>query len=216
MKKALSFLGLAVLAAGLFPSATVRADDPEITFSNGVVYVYGSDVDDVCDVTIELDSDIEDIRIKIEIDSDEGDQTERFELNEIRYLVFYGGNGNDRFTIHDLPLMDVFDVRFRNYLYGEAGLDALSGGLGDDFICGSGTDANLDGVKDVLTGNAGKDIFVAPYRTTYINKFLGGRWRQIPVRSTEDRVNDFTPNEGDEIWKRDVETGKVSVLPISG
>jgi Ca2+-binding RTX toxin-like protein len=128
------------------------------SLSGGVLYVHGTNGDDVVNVS-------RDAQGQFVVDG----STFAGQVKSIQVRV---GNGNDQITIDS-------SVSVRTYLYGGLGNDTISGGSGQDIInAGDGTDhmSGNDG-NDCLNGGTGGDYYDggAGYDTGgYIGWYGGG------------------------------------------
>jgi Ca2+-binding RTX toxin-like protein len=88
-------------------------------------------------------------RIRVTID----DEQRTFNVADIEFIGFYGGDGNDRFENQ---------TSFGVYAFGYNGNDELIGGSGDDFLHGQ------EG-EDILKGRAGDDLITGGEDLDYID-----------------------------------------------
>ncbi|HEY7154958.1 MAG TPA: hypothetical protein VH575_13430 [Gemmataceae bacterium] len=158
-----------------------------ITFSaaDGVVTIKGTDAVDTAEVRIVSDSTTNNIP-KVEVVHN--DITQRFEVGQVKSILFLGEGGDDSFTNHTEGR---FAIESRAYggsgndvlrggsatdvFYGGDGNDSLYGGAGNDRLYGGPGDDHLDGGlgADLLNGGTGNNTYASGAtdgrRVLYVN-----------------------------------------------
>jgi Ca2+-binding RTX toxin-like protein len=95
---------------------------------------------------------------------------------------------------------------WKQTVYGTAQGDVLVGDSSDDTIWAQGGDDSLDGVHgtDVLDGGDGADTLSGGTGTDYLTGGLGGDRFDLGRHGGWDVIQDYHPEQGDQIW---VQTG---------
>jgi len=145
-----------------------------ITFNaaSGVFSIHGSSLNDAASVRTQQGQVIADVRTVDSAGNVTTSKTVSVDASRVTQIVFYGYNGNDRFTngtsmaalVHGGNGDDVICGGCgRDAAYGEAGNDTLFGSEGNDLLDGGDGHDYLYGQEgtDVLSGGAGNDIIYA-------------------------------------------------------
>lgn len=108
----------------------------DVHFLEGTLAIYGDNSADHVEVTSESDT------LQVHIATNPaGDQTHTFNLQQVRQIVFRGGDGDDIYTSN---------ANINMLIYGDDGDDSLTGGIANDRIfSGAG--------NDTINGNDGDD-----------------------------------------------------------
>ncbi|HEY7428278.1 MAG TPA: CAP domain-containing protein, partial [Gemmataceae bacterium] len=204
-----------------------------ITFSaaDGVVTIKGTDAVDTAEVRIVSDSTTNNIP-KVEVVHN--DRVERFEVGQVKSILFHGEGGNDSFTNHTEGRFAIPSTAYGgsgdDVLIGGGGNDVLYGGDGNDRLYGRGGDDKLYGESgnDVLFGGVGKDEKDELTGGTGADRFLVMEGSD-PVKDKRDEDAVVTFRHGPKNWTEgEIEmvdkvfgtlhekTGNTTLLKLSG
>ncbi len=216
-------LTLGLLAASYTVAAKAQAQDIQFDADNGMVTVYGTNTDDICEVKFRHNWGDHELRIRLwylDEDNDWKRITEYLPAADVVFIQYFGYKGDDEFRWRDMD--DLIDEGYGDPVtvqYGGPGTDTLRGGPGYDYLDG-GADYRVDN----MSGDAGFDTFVQHYRLKkkYANagskesameppKFKIPTVKDLasttPTQSVvqvrvDERENiiDFNPNEDELIW----------------
>ncbi len=122
----------------------------DISLANGQLFIDGTN--DIDDVVIAVEDDEVQVTLGQYVGGTLIDQiTEEFDLADVTSILFWGGNGNDRFSngfVDDNGVMQLTNIPC--VAYGHAGYDVLAGGNANDYLYGGSE-------NDLLFGFAGID-----------------------------------------------------------
>jgi Ca2+-binding RTX toxin-like protein len=195
----------------LVPSAVLHSPIPDVSLSNGNIYIQGTDLKDRIVVTSDGQGQYYEVRFISSTDP----ATWRFRVADVYTgnIYFSGYAGNDYFenrtALRSNAWGDAGDDTLiggqaQDYLDGGAGNDKLYGGLGKDYLFGGLDNDYLDGggsfyrgyyvdeydrVADYLSGGAGADTFKAEW----VRALLAYNYKNL------DAPVDFNANDGDAI-----------------
>ena len=189
------------IAAIGFSGGSVLAASGHIDREDRVVYIYGDDWVDDCQIWVDDDE----IEIELRVYDSNGDlddtDTRDYDIDDVDLIVFYGYSGDDDFWNNSPVPCEAYGDAGNDVLLGGWGNDELHGGTGDDFLAGRSGDDDLfgDGGKDylyggtendylragsgeaewVIAGQSGADTFASPGNFTWWSRQLVALQRDV-------------------------------------